>query len=115
MALLTVRQGQTHCRATAVLRATVPTRTHSSTPSRCLLMGVIVSAATSLRDIANHIETERSSDMGRLTAAAVHGANSTEIRAGRFRGQHPPCSLVPACRRVSKCVGTNVTVVIHRN
>ena len=45
-------------------------------------VGVIVGAASDLRKIADYIETERRSTMRRLTAATVHGMNSTEIRAG---------------------------------
>lgn len=44
-------------------------------------VSVIVSPASDLRTVADHIETQRSGGTGRPTFAAVHGAGVTEVHA----------------------------------
>ncbi|OLR93452.1 carboxylic acid reductase [Actinokineospora bangkokensis] len=44
-------------------------------------VGVVISPANDLRAIAAHIEAERASGGTRPTAASVHGAGATEVRA----------------------------------
>lgn len=44
-------------------------------------VSVIVSPASDLRSIAEHIETQRAGGTGRPTFASVHGAGATQVRA----------------------------------